>query len=218
MAVQHINEAGGVLGRKLRLEIADDACEPKQAVPHGRVAGAEKGRVRRWTLLLGRVDSGLGGLCREQRPCEWRPPSTNPRLTDEAKAKNWKTVARTCGRDDAQASSPASPWPPSTRARTSPSCTTRARTGRASPTRPESQRVRPDRGAVRLLPEGQRLHRAHQQNEGDGHRRGLCRLASQRSRLDGQAGPRAGIQGPVRERGRDCHRRTGKLRAGGKGC
>ena len=30
-AVADINAAGGVLGRKLKLEVADDACDPKQA-------------------------------------------------------------------------------------------------------------------------------------------------------------------------------------------
>ena len=32
MAVKDLNAAGGVLGEKLRLEIGDDACDPKQAV------------------------------------------------------------------------------------------------------------------------------------------------------------------------------------------
>jgi len=30
-AIADINAAGGVLGKKLRLEIGDDACDPKQA-------------------------------------------------------------------------------------------------------------------------------------------------------------------------------------------
>ncbi len=30
-AVADINAAGGVLGKKLKLEIGDDACDPKQA-------------------------------------------------------------------------------------------------------------------------------------------------------------------------------------------
>ena len=30
-AVADINAAGGVLGKKLRLEVGDDACDPKQA-------------------------------------------------------------------------------------------------------------------------------------------------------------------------------------------
>ena len=32
MAVDDINAAGGVLGKKLDLDIGDDACDPKQAV------------------------------------------------------------------------------------------------------------------------------------------------------------------------------------------
>ena len=31
LAVADINAAGGVLGKKLKLEIGDDACDPKQA-------------------------------------------------------------------------------------------------------------------------------------------------------------------------------------------
>src|SRR5688572_25694270 len=31
LAVADLNAAGGVLGRKLKLEIGDDACDPKQA-------------------------------------------------------------------------------------------------------------------------------------------------------------------------------------------
>src|SRR5690349_15490578 len=33
MAVKDINEAGGLLGKKLTLVIGDDQCEPKQALP-----------------------------------------------------------------------------------------------------------------------------------------------------------------------------------------
>src|SRR5260370_39022348 len=33
MAVADINAAGGLLGKKLKLEVGDDQCEPKQALP-----------------------------------------------------------------------------------------------------------------------------------------------------------------------------------------
>src|SRR5690242_15405434 len=33
MAVKDINAGGGLLGKKLKLEIGDDQCEPKQALP-----------------------------------------------------------------------------------------------------------------------------------------------------------------------------------------
>jgi len=32
LAVAEINAAGGLLGRKLKLEVGDDACDPKEAV------------------------------------------------------------------------------------------------------------------------------------------------------------------------------------------
>ena len=32
MAVKDLNAKGGVLGQKLKLEVGDDACDPKQAV------------------------------------------------------------------------------------------------------------------------------------------------------------------------------------------
>src|SRR5437868_14175502 len=32
LAVAEINAAGGLLGQKLKLEVGDDACDPKQAV------------------------------------------------------------------------------------------------------------------------------------------------------------------------------------------
>src|SRR5476649_1024863 len=33
MAIADINAAGGLMGKKLKLEIGDDQCEPKQALP-----------------------------------------------------------------------------------------------------------------------------------------------------------------------------------------
>src|SRR5688500_18453934 len=32
MAIEDFNAKGGVMGRKLRLEVGDDACDPRQAV------------------------------------------------------------------------------------------------------------------------------------------------------------------------------------------
>jgi len=101
MAVKHINDAGGVLGKKLRLEIADDACEPKQAVPVA-TSLVQKGVV----FVAGHYCSGVSipasAVYAENNIMQITPASTNPRLTEEAKAKGWKTVARTCSRDDIQ--------------------------------------------------------------------------------------------------------------------
>src|SRR5690242_8479013 len=101
LAVKQINDGGGVLGRKLKLEIADDACEPKQAVPVA-TSLVQKGVV----FVAGHYCSGVSipasAVYAENNIMQITPAATNPRLTDEAKAKGWKTVARTCGRDDMQ--------------------------------------------------------------------------------------------------------------------
>lgn len=51
MAVEELNEAGGVLGRSVELLVEDDACDPKTAV-----AGANK-------LVASKIDISVGGYC-----------------------------------------------------------------------------------------------------------------------------------------------------------
>lgn len=101
MAVKDINAAGGVLGRKLKLEVADDACEPKQALPVANSLVQKK-----VVFVAGHYCSGVSipasAVYVENNVMQITPASTNPRLTDEAKAKKWTTVARTAGRDDIQ--------------------------------------------------------------------------------------------------------------------
>lgn len=101
MAIKDINEAGGLLGRKLKLEIGDDQCEPKQALPVANNFVAKK-----TVFVAGHYCSGVSipasAVYVENNIMMITPASTNPRLTDEAKAKGWKTVARTAGRDDIQ--------------------------------------------------------------------------------------------------------------------
>jgi branched-chain amino acid transport system substrate-binding protein len=101
LAVADINATGGVLGRKLKLEIGDDQCEPKQALPVAN-SFVQKG-VK---FVAGHYCSGdsipASAVYAENNILQITPASTNPRLTDEAKAKGWKTVLRTCGRDDIQ--------------------------------------------------------------------------------------------------------------------
>ena len=53
MAVADLNAQGGVLGRKLRLEIGDDACDPKQAV-----AVANQLASKKVVLVAGHYCSG----------------------------------------------------------------------------------------------------------------------------------------------------------------
>src|SRR5262245_59598583 len=96
MAVADINAAGGVLGKKLKLEAGDDACDPKQAR-----SVAEK--------FAGRVPFVAGHYCSsssipaseayaEAGTLQITPASTNPLFTER---KLWNTF-RVCGRDDQQ--------------------------------------------------------------------------------------------------------------------
>ena len=96
-AIADINAAGGVLGRKLKLEIGDDACDPKQAR-----SVAEKLVGKQVAVVVGHYCSSSsipasdayldGGVL------QITPASTNPLLTDRGM---WNTF-RTCGRDDQQ--------------------------------------------------------------------------------------------------------------------
>ena len=101
MAIADINAAGGLLGHKLKLEIGDDQCEPKQALPVANSFVQKKVQ-----FVIGHYCSGVtipaSAVYVENNIMQITPASTNPRLTDEAKAKGWKTVFRSCGRDDIQ--------------------------------------------------------------------------------------------------------------------
>ena len=59
-AVADINASGGVLGKKLRLEVSDDACDPKQARSVAeKLSGHGRALFRRRPLLLLVLDPGL---------------------------------------------------------------------------------------------------------------------------------------------------------------
>lgn len=97
-AVADINAAGGVNGKKLRLIIEDDACDPKQAV-----AAAGKLASQKVRLVAGHFCSGSSipssKVYAEEGIIQISPASTNPKLTDERAGPN---VFRVCGRDDQQ--------------------------------------------------------------------------------------------------------------------
>src|SRR5688572_3193474 len=100
-AVADINAKGGVLGKKLKLEVGDDACDPKQAVAVANQMVGKKivfmaGHFCSSSSIPASAVYGEGGVL------QMTPASTNPALTDEAAAKKWTHVFRTCGRDDAQ--------------------------------------------------------------------------------------------------------------------
>ncbi|MEZ5827877.1 MAG: branched-chain amino acid ABC transporter substrate-binding protein [Hyphomicrobiales bacterium] len=100
MAVEDINEAGGVLGKKLELEVGDDACDPKQAVAvANQMVGSDV------ALVAGHYCSGssipASQVYADGNLVQISPASTNPALTDNRAGPN---IYRVCGRDDQQGS------------------------------------------------------------------------------------------------------------------
>src|SRR5882724_1032056 len=96
-AVADINAAGGVLGKKLALQIGDDACDPKQAR-----SVAEKFASSKIPFVAGHFCSSSSIPASEAyadgNVLQITPASTNPLFTER---KLWN-VARVCGRDDQQ--------------------------------------------------------------------------------------------------------------------
>nr|WP_319388575.1 branched-chain amino acid ABC transporter substrate-binding protein [uncultured Cohaesibacter sp.] len=97
-AVADINAAGGVNGEMLKLEIGDDACDPKQAVA---VANQMVGKGV--TFMAGHFCSGssipASAVYAEESIIQISPASTNPKFTDERPGPG---IYRVCGRDDQQ--------------------------------------------------------------------------------------------------------------------
>lgn len=96
-AIAALNEAGGVLGQKLKLEVADDACDPKQAV-----SAANQMVSKNVRFIVGHYCSGsaipASKVFLEEKVVMISPGATNPTLTDEG----GKNIFRVCGRDDRQ--------------------------------------------------------------------------------------------------------------------
>jgi branched-chain amino acid transport system substrate-binding protein len=96
-AVADINAAGGVLGKKLVLEVGDDACDPKQARAVGEKFASEK-----LPFVAGHYCSSssipASEAYAEGNVLQITPASTNPTFTERGL---WNTF-RVCGRDDQQ--------------------------------------------------------------------------------------------------------------------
>ncbi len=96
-AVADLNAAGGVLGKKLKLEIGDDACDPKQARSVG-----EKFAGMKLPFVAGHYCSSssipASEAYAEGGVLQITPASTNPQFTER---NLWNTF-RVCGRDDQQ--------------------------------------------------------------------------------------------------------------------
>ena len=92
-----INEAGGVNGRKIKIVVEDDQCDPKQAVAvANRIVGQQI------KFVAGHACSGASipaaDVYAENNVLMMSPASSNPTLTD----KGNPTIMRLYGRDDAQ--------------------------------------------------------------------------------------------------------------------
>ncbi len=98
MAIADLNASGGVLGKKLKLKIGDDSCDPKQAVAVANSMVSDKVPV-----VIGHYCSGssipASDVYAEGGVVQISPASTNPKLTEDPKKT---TVFRVCGRDDQQ--------------------------------------------------------------------------------------------------------------------
>ena len=197
MAVADINAKGGVLGKKLELIVADDACDPKQAVAAANdVVGKKVGLCRR-ALLLVLVDPGLGGLQRGGRAADHAgldQPGLDRRRGEEGLEQRLPGLRprRCAGRGRRQVSR-------------------RPLQGKAGRDRPRQDRLRqrPRRrdqeGDERRRPQGddvrgdhpgrQGLLGADQQDEAGEHRCDLFRRLPDRGRADRPPGARPGLEG-----------------------
>ncbi len=97
IAVADINSRGGVLGQRVELLIADDACDPEQAVAVARKLVSDgvifvAGHVCSHSSIPASKIYGEAGILMIS------PASTNPLLTDQG----LDNVFRVCGRDDQQ--------------------------------------------------------------------------------------------------------------------
>ncbi|MFW2392298.1 MAG: branched-chain amino acid ABC transporter substrate-binding protein [Methyloceanibacter sp.] len=98
LAIADINAAGGVLGKTLKAEIGDDACDPKQAVAvANQMVGAGV------PFIAGHFCSGssipASNVYGDSAVIMISPASTSPALTDSRAGPN---IYRVVGRDDQQ--------------------------------------------------------------------------------------------------------------------
>src|SRR5215472_4846485 len=96
-AIADINEAGGILGKKLSSTVGDDVSDPKQGVSVANNFAANGVK-----FVIGHFNSGVtipaSEVYQENGILQITPASTNPKVTE----RNMWNIFRTCGRDDQQ--------------------------------------------------------------------------------------------------------------------
>ena len=96
-AIADINEAGGILGKKIVVSYGDDVADPKQGVSVANNFAGEGVK-----FVIGHFNSGVtmptSEVYQENGILQITPGSTNPRITE----RNMWNIFRTCGRDDQQ--------------------------------------------------------------------------------------------------------------------
>jgi branched-chain amino acid transport system substrate-binding protein len=96
-AVADLNAGGGLLGKKLKLNVEDDACDPKQARSVAeKIAGAGIPFVAGHYCSSSSIPASEAYA--DGNVLEITPASTATKFTD----RNLPNVARICGRDDQQ--------------------------------------------------------------------------------------------------------------------
>src|SRR5215510_3257861 len=96
-AIADINDAGGILGKKISVSVGDDVGDPRQGVSAANnfVAAGVK-------FVIGHFNSSVtiptSEIYQENGALQITPASTNPRVTE----RNMWNIFRTCGRDDQQ--------------------------------------------------------------------------------------------------------------------
>lgn len=99
MAVDDINAKGGLLGKKLKVELGDDASDARQGV-----SVANQLATKKVPFVLGHFNSSVSipasEVYAEEGILQITPASTNPNLTD--RGAKFSNVFRVCGRDDQQ--------------------------------------------------------------------------------------------------------------------
>ena len=97
MAVERINAAGGINGKKLEAVVLDDVCEPKQAV-----AAANKVVNKGIKYVVGHLCSGstqpASDIYEDEGILMITPASTSPAITE----RGFKMIFRTIGLDSQQ--------------------------------------------------------------------------------------------------------------------